>query len=447
MTGSGRSPPSGCPVFVIVGIGASGDLSDALAGAYRAARRYRSRCWSACSPSRRRGCRRGSSTVRTPTQIGAGAAERSPLGAPSRPALRRPADRALGARRTAPAKHPRRSSSAVAKQPRDSELHFLLGLAYLDAGRKAGRARACSRPRCSCLRETTRSASRSGGRARLSCDGRAQLPGGARLGRLRATATSAWRRSSRSCASGPPSSRAAAATRRSNAPRAREAHRARARRPSLRPGHGVPRAVRARRVGDVRRTGARGGDRDRHRRRRRARVRDRRERRDGQGRHVLPDHGQEAPPRTGDRRAEPPALPLPRRLRRRVPAAPGRGLPRPRPLRADLLQPGADVGAGHPADRRRHGLVHGGRRLRPGDERRDDHRQGHGHDLHRRAAAREGGHRRGGDRRGARRRGRPHAAVGRRRLLRRVSDEHALALCRQIVRNLGSATARPSRGT
>ena len=31
--------------------------------------------------------------------------------------------------------------------------------------------------------------------------------------------------------------------------------------------------------------------------------------------------------------------------RRRVPAAPGRRLPRPRPLRADLLQPGPDVGA------------------------------------------------------------------------------------------------------
>ena len=31
------------------------------------------------------------------------------------------------------------------------------------------------------------------------------------------------------------------------------------------------------------------------------------------------------------------------------------------------------------------GLVHRGRRVRPGDERRDDHRQGHGHDLHRRA--------------------------------------------------------------
>ena len=57
--------------------------------------------------------------------------------------------------------------------------------------------------------------------------------------------------------------------------------------------------------------------------------------------------------------------------------APGRGLPRPRALRPDLLQPGAHVGEGHPADRGRDGLVHRRRRLRAGDERRDDHRPGH----------------------------------------------------------------------
>ena len=49
----------------------------------------------------------------------------------------------------------------------------------------------------------------------------------------------------------------------------------------------------------------------------------------------------------------------------------------------------------HPADRRRDGLVHRGRRLRAGDVRRDRHRQGHRHDLPRRPAAREGGDRRG----------------------------------------------------
>ncbi len=59
---------------------------------------------------------------------------------------------------------------------------------------------------------------------------------------------------------------------------------------------------------------------------------------------------------------------------RRVPAAAGRGLPRSRSLRPDLLQPGADVGARHPAGRGRDGLVHGGRRLRAGDVRRERHR-------------------------------------------------------------------------
>ena len=37
--------------------------------------------------------------------------------------------------------------------------------------------------------------------------------------------------------------------------------------------------------------------------------------------------------------------------------------------------------AGLPADRRGDGLVHGRRRLRAGDVRPDDHRQGHRHDL------------------------------------------------------------------
>ena len=83
-----------------------------------------------------------------------------------------------------------------------------------------------------------------------------------------------------------------------------------------------------------------------HHRRRpglRPRVRDRRQRRDRQGRHLLPDDGQEAPARPGGRAAEPPAVHLPGRLRRRVPAPPGRGLPRPGPLRPDLLQPGHHV--------------------------------------------------------------------------------------------------------
>ena len=156
-------------------------------------------------------------------------------------------------------------------------------------------------------------------------------------------------------------------------------------------------------------------------------MRHRRERRDREGRLVLPAHRQEAPARPGGRRAEPSSVPLPRRLRRRVPAAPGRGLPGPRALRPDLLQPGAHVGEGHPADRGRDGLVHRRRRLRAGDERRDRDRAGHGHDLHRRPAAREGGDRPGRDRRGARRRGRPHAPLRRRRPLRDLRRARARA--------------------
>ena len=46
-------------------------------------------------------------------------------------------------------------------------------------------------------------------------------------------------------------------------------------------------------------------------------------------------------------RAEPPAVRLPRRFRRRVPAAAGRGVPRQGALRPHLLQPGQPLGAGH----------------------------------------------------------------------------------------------------
>ena len=134
----------------------------------------------------------------------------------------------------------------------------------------------------------------------------------------------------------------------------------------------------------------------------------------------FPADGEEAPAGAGGGGAEPAAVHLPRRLRRRFPAAAGGGVPRPRPLRPDLLQPGADVGAGHPADRRGHGLVHRRRRVRAGDERRDGDRPRHRHDLHRRAAAGEGGDGPGRDRRGARRRGRAHAPLRRRRPLRNL---------------------------
>ena len=114
------------------------------------------------------------------------------------------------------------------------------------------------------------------------------------------------------------------------------------------------------------------------------------QRRHREGRHLLPDHRQETPARAGDRGTEPPAVHLPRRLGRRQPAAAGRGLSRPRPFRAHLLQPGQHVGQGHPADRRGHGVVHRGRRLRAGDVRCHHHRARTGHDLPRRPAAGEG---------------------------------------------------------
>ena len=208
-------------------------------------------------------------------------------------------------------------------------------------------------------------------------------------------------------------------------PLAREAHRAGADRPPRRSRNGVPRAERARRLGALRRRRALRGDRHRDRRRRGPPVRDRRERRDGEGRLVLPADREEAPARPGDRAPEPTAVHLPRRLGRRVPPAPGRGLSRPGPLRPDLLQPGATVGSRDPADRRRHGLVHGRRRLRARDVGRDGDRPRDRHDLHRRAAPREGGDRPGRDRRGARGRGRSRAPLRGCRPLRDVGRARA----------------------
>ena len=90
------------------------------------------------------------------------------------------------------------------------------------------------------------------------------------------------------------------------------------------------------------------------------RMRDRVQRRDGQGRHVLPGHREEARARAGNRRGKPAAVRVPRRLGRREPAEPGRRVSRSRPLRPHLLQPGDDVGGRNCADRRRDGVMHGG---------------------------------------------------------------------------------------
>ena len=182
--------------------------------------------------------------------------------------------------------------------------------------------------------------------------------------------------------------------------------------------------------------------RHRHRSGQRPRVRGRRQRRDGQGRHLLPAHGQEAPARADGRRREPAAVHLPRRLRWRVPADAGRGLPRPRALRPDLLQPGQHVGAADPADRLGDGLVHGRRRLRAGDVGRDGDRAQPGHDLPRRPAAGEGRDRRGRDRRGARRRRRARPHLRRRRPPRR--GRRARAGDRPLDRGHAAASNRPA---
>ena len=171
-----------------------------------------------------------------------------------------------------------------------------------------------------------------------------------------------------------------------------------------RPRLAVPRALAAGRARHVRRRRPGRRRHHGHRARRWPRVRRGGQRRDRQGRHLLPDDGQEAPAGAGGGAAQSAAVHLPRRLRRRLPAQAGRGLPRPGALRPHLLQPGHDERAWHPADRVRDGVVHRRRGLRAGDVGRSGHRPRPGHHLPGRPAAGEGRDRRGRDRRGARRR-------------------------------------------
>ena len=87
-------------------------------------------------------------------------------------------------------------------------------------------------------------------------------------------------------------------------------------------------------------------------------------------------------------------------------------LPRPRALRRIFYNQARMSAKGISQIAVGDGVVHRGRRLRAGDERRDGDRARHRDDLHRRPAAREGGDGAGRDRRGARRRRRAHAARG-----------------------------------
>ena len=95
---------------------------------------------------------------------------------------------------------------------------------------------------------------------------------------------------------------------------ARQAAAARPRADAARPGHALPGARAAGRARHVQRRRARRRRHRRHRPRQRRRLHDRLQRRHGEGRHLLPDDGEEAPARAGDRAAEPPALHLPGRL-------------------------------------------------------------------------------------------------------------------------------------
>ena len=174
-------------------------------------------------------------------------------------------------------------------------------------------------------------------------------------------------------------------------------------------------------------------------------LRRRGQRRDGQGRLLLPAHGEEAPARAGGGASEPTAVPVPRRLGRSVPPAAGGRIPGPGSLRSHLLQPGAHVGARDTPDGDRDGLVHGRGGLRASDERRDGDRARHRHDLHRRPPAREGGDRTGRHGGGAGRGRRAHAPLGCRRppcvgRRARAGDRRARSSC-------GSAIRRRARGS
>ena len=139
--------------------------------------------------------------------------------------------------------------------------------------------------------------------------------------------------------------------------------------------------------------------------RRGPRVRGRRQRRDGEGRHLLPADGQEAPARAGGRRAEPAA-------RASTSSTPAARSCRSRPRSS----PTASTSAGSSTTRRAcprrasrrsrsvMGSCTAGGAYVPAMTRRDGDRPRHRDDLHRRPAAREGGDRPGRHRGGARRR-------------------------------------------
>ena len=152
------------------------------------------------------------------------------------------------------------------------------------------------------------------------------------------------------------------------------------------------------------------------------------QRRHGERRHLLPDDGEKAPARAGNRGAEQPALHLPGGFGRRQPAHQDEVFPDRDHFGRIFYNQANMSAAGHPADRGGDGLVHRRRRLCAGDVRRDRHRQGPGHDFPGRAAAGEGRHRR--DRHAPRTSAAPRctrAMSGRRRPLRGERRARAVA--------------------
>ena len=148
---------------------------------------------------------------------------------------------------------------------------------------------------------------------------------------------------------------------------ARAADAARAHRPAARPRRAVPRADDARRLPHARRQG-------RLERRAAASIAGigyvegvrcvvSASERAIKGGTVAPSRPAQGPARAADRAREQAAVRAPGRIRRRQPAVPGRDLRAGRPR---LRQPGAHVGARHPAGHRRARLVDRGRRLPAG---------------------------------------------------------------------------------
>ena len=196
-------------------------------------------------------------------------------------------------------------------------------------------------------------------------------------------------------------------------------------------------------LGRLRRPGAGRRDRDRHRRDRGPLLRRRRERRDREGRLCT-----SCSPVKKHLRAQEVAGQNCSRCVYLVdsggasPAAPGRRVPGPRPLRAHLLQPGPALWAQHPADRRRDGLVHRRGAYVPAMSDETVIVEGTGTifiggpPLVRAATGEDvTAEELGGATLHTRRSGvADHYAV---------SDEHALALARQIVRHLGDPAPPP----